>query len=446
MSAAERAIVQPVATSSCIWPQTASWNRGELVIGGIRAADAVAEYGSPVYLLDEEDFRARCRHWRRIAGSDAVHYASKAFLSPLLARWLDEEGIDLDVCSPGEFSIARLGAFPPGRMFLHGNNKLDPNVNSAISDGVGCIVLDSEGEVKRVGAAASQLQRLQPVMVRLATGHRGHTHDHLATAHYDQKFGIPIEGGLAQRAISLVLGQPNLKLIGLHVHIGSQLLDARDFASVAATVAGFAIAMDETYGIAVEVLDLGGGYAIPYRTGDPAPDHGLIVEQMRSTVKEHYRKHDKPVPRLAFEPGRAIIGPSMVALYRVGSVKQGWPERRYVNVDGGMSDNPRPALYGARYMVALASRDSPAPMVTSSVCGEHCEAGDVLVSDTQLPADVGSGDVLAIPVSGAYQRSMASNYNYVARPAVVAVKDGRTKVLIRRETIDDMSRLFAEGT
>lgn len=427
-----------------IWPASAQWTEAELSVGGMRASDAVAEYGSPVYLLDEVDFRARCRMWRRSAGSDAVHYAGKALLTPAIATWLAEEGVDLDVCSPGEFAVARRGGFPSERMFLHGNNKRDDDLKHVVTEGIGCIVLDSIGEIERVGVVAGELAFRQKVMLRLATGQRARTHQHLATAHYDQKFGIPIEDGLGLQAVSQILKQKSLTLIGLHVHIGSQVLDQTAFTEAAETLARFALEVSSACGIELDLLDMGGGYGVPYRDTDPSLDIAQLVDQIRSAVREIYDARNLKPPRLAFEPGRSIVGPSVVSLYRVGTVKQGWRDRTYVSVDGGMSDNPRPAMYGARYSVALASRISSAPPTAMSVCGEHCEAGDVLVPDALLPGDVRPGDILAIPVSGAYQRSMASNYNYVVRPAVVAVRDGVPSVLIRRETVDDLLHLFPE--
>src|ERR671937_1678273 len=363
--------------NASIWPASAQWN-GELRVGGVGASDAVAEYGSPVYLLDEADFRARCRMWRASAGTDAVHYAAKAFLTPAIAAWLAEEGVDLDVCSPGEFAVGRHGGFPAERMFLHGNLKRDDDLKYAITDGIGCIVLDSIGEIERVSAVARELARPQKVMVRLATGQRASTHQHLATAHYDQKFGIPVEDGLALEAVSHVLKQKSLDLLGLHVHIGSQVVDPTAFIQAAETLARFALDASSSCDIEMQLLDVGGGYGVPYRDGDPSLDIAQLVEAIRSAVHEIYGASNLRPPRLAFEPGRSIVGPSVVALYRVGTVKKGWHDRIYVSVDGGVSDNPRPAMYDASYTVALASRTSSAPPTAMSVCGEHCEAGDVV--------------------------------------------------------------------
>lgn len=252
----------------------------------MRASDAVAVYGSPVYLLDEVDFRARCRMWRRSAGSDTVHYAAKALLTPAIATWLAEEGVDLDVCSPGEFAVARRGGFPSERMFLHGNNKRDDDLKHVVTEGIGCIVLDSMGEIERVGAVVRELAFRQKVMLRLATGQRPNTHQHLATAHYDQKFGIPIEDGLGLEAVSQILKQKSLTLIGLHVHIGSQVLDQTAFTQAAETLARFALEVSSACGIELDLLDVGGGYGVRYRHGDPGLDVDLLVDQIRSTVRE----------------------------------------------------------------------------------------------------------------------------------------------------------------
>ncbi len=435
---------QGSSMDSVIWPSSTLRTNGELVVGGVPIHELMEVHGSPLYVLDEADFRSRCRYWLQLAGSDAVHYAAKAFLCPGVATWLAEEGMGLDVCSAGEFAVASTGHFPPGRVFLHGNNKRSADLALMMGAGVGCIVLDSLEEIDRVATVARELRRPQLVMLRVATGGRARTHEHLATAHYNQKFGIPIGDGLAMDAIRRILGNAQLRLEGLHVHVGSQVFDESDFVHAVRSLAAFALDVTQSHGVDLPTLDVGGGYAVPYRENERPIDLPYLIARLREAVARTFGSANV-APHLAFEPGRWIVGPAVVALYRVGTVKRGLEGRIYVSVDGGMSDNPRPSMYGAKYSVALASRSSDKPRRPMAICGEHCEAGDVLIPDAVLPEDIQSGDVLAIPVSGAYQRSQANNYNYVVRPAVISVREGKYKTLIRRESVEDLLRLFPEA-
>ncbi|MFI6532470.1 diaminopimelate decarboxylase [Nonomuraea sp. NPDC050547] len=406
-----------------VWPASATWAEGVLHLGGLAVTDLAREHGTPAYILDEADFRARAQAWRDALPGGDVHYGGKAFLCPEVVRWLDRLGLNLDVCTGGELAVAQAGGIPPERVVFHGNNKSEDELRRAVAWGVGCVVLDSFAELERLAAVAAGHGTVQPVMIRVTPGVDARTHKSIATGGEDSKFGFSLSAGDAERAVRLVRARPSLRLSGLHSHIGSQILQLDGFAEAARRMTAFARAMD------VDRLDLGGGLGIAYRPGDPRPPapSDLVTILQKETGGLH----------LSVEPGRSIAGPSTVALYTVGTIKGG-----YVSVDGGMSDNPRPAMYGSPYTAVLASRASSAPARGFTVVGKHCESGDVLVRDARLPGDLEPGDVLAVPASGAYQRSMASNYNHVPRPPVVAVRDGAARVVVRRETESDLLRLY----
>ncbi|GHE44825.1 diaminopimelate decarboxylase [Streptosporangium violaceochromogenes] len=417
------------------WPRTAAWIGGQLRIGGIGVRELAAEFGTPAYILDEEEFRARCARWRAALPDGEVHYGGKAFLCPAVVRWLREEGLCLDVCTGGELAVAVTGGMDPARVVFHGNNKSAAELRRAVAWGVGRVVVDSFAEIERLSAIACEAGVRQSVMVRVTPGVEAHTHEFIATGGDDSKFGFSLGAGSAAEAVRRVLASPWLELTGLHSHIGSQITDLAGFTLAARRMAGFLLEAEREHGVSIPTLDLGGGLGIVHRPGDPVPPHPAeVVAALREVVPARLR--------LAVEPGRSIAGPTAVALYEVGTVKEIPGLTTYVSVDGGMSDNPRPAMYGAAYTAALASRASQAPPREVTVVGKHCESGDVLVRDLPLPADVRPGDLLAIPASGAYQRSMASNYNHVTRPPVVAVRDGAARVIVRRETEEDLLRLY----
>ncbi|SET17869.1 diaminopimelate decarboxylase [Nonomuraea wenchangensis] len=402
-----------------IWPRTATWTSGELHLGGLSATELAQRHGTPAYLLDRADFEARCRAWLDALPDGDVHYGGKAFLCPEVVRWLADLGLSLDVCTGGELAVAMAGGMPPERVVFHGNNKSLDELRRAVEWGVGCIVVDSFTELERLTSLGAR----QRVMIRVTPGVDAATHKAIATGGEDSKFGFSLSNGDALRAVRAVRDTPGLELYGLHSHIGSQLFDTEGFALAARRMADFAGS------VGVTRLDLGGGLGVAYRPGDPEPP-------TPSDVVAALRKEVGGLD-LAVEPGRSIAGPTTVALYRVGTVKG-----TYVSVDGGMSDNPRPAMYGSPYTAALASRASDAPLERVDVVGKHCESGDHLVRDIPLPADLRPGDLLAVPVSGAYQRSMASNYNHVTRPPVIAVFEGTDRVIVRRETEEDLLRLY----
>ncbi len=441
------------ARDARVWPQTASVDdAGVMSIGGVDVRDLADRFGTPVFVLDEADFRARARLFRdsfdsafaEIGGAVDVYYAGKAFLCSAVARWVAEEGLRLDTCTGGELAVARKAGVPGPKLGLHGNNKSDVEIARAIEMGVGRIVLDSLAEVSRVAEAAADAGRRVPVMVRVTTGVHAGGHEYIATAHEDQKFGLSIADGGAMRAIEAVLARPELELLGIHTHIGSQIQDAAAFEASARKLLALRAKVAATTGHLMPEVDLGGGFGIAYTSADEAIDVPTVARALADVVDSVCGELGTPVPRISIEPGRAIAGPSTVTLYRVGVVKPvtvGDGEvrmRTYISVDGGMSDNLRPALYGAVYTARLANRVSTKVKVRSRIVGKHCESGDILVSDIELPADIAPGDLLAIPATGAYGRSMASNYNAVPRPAVVAVRDGRPRVIVRRETEQDL--------
>ncbi|MCK1797481.1 diaminopimelate decarboxylase [Streptomyces sp. XM4193] len=416
--------------------------RGVVTVGGRDVLSLAEEFGTPAYFLDEDDFRARCRAWRDAFGEEAdVFYAGKAFLSRAVVRWLTEEGLNLDVCSGGELATALSAGMPAERIALHGNNKSTHELERAIEAGVGRIVLDSFQEIARAAHIARRLGRRQPVQLRVTVGVEAHTHEFIATAHEDQKFGLPLAEGQAAEGVRRVLGLDSLELTGIHSHIGSQIFDTSGFEVAAHRVVGLLAQTRDEHGVELPEIDLGGGLGIAYTSADDPAEPSAIARSLAQIVDRECASAGLAVPRLSVEPGRAIVGPTAFTLYEVGTLKPLEGLRTYVSVDGGMSDNIRTALYDAEYSVALASRTSQAPPMLSRVVGKHCESGDIVVRDAFLPADLAPGDLLAVPATGAYCRSMASNYNHVPRPPVVAVRDGEARTIVRRETEEDLLRL-----
>ncbi len=425
-----------------LWSTTARKVDGVLEVGGVTLPDLVAEHGSPAYVLDEADFRARARAFRDAFAAYDVFYAGKAFLCTTVARWVDEEGLSLDVCTGGELAVAERAGFDPARIGFHGNNKTVPELRRALELGVGRIILDSFVEVDRLAQLAAETGATARVMVRVTAGVEAHTHEYIATAHEDQKFGFSITSGDALEAVRRVLAADGLELLGLHSHIGSQIFDSSGFEVAARRVLALQARISQELGVVPPEMDLGGGFGIAYTTQDDPTDPAQLATEMSKIVEHECRALDIPAPRLSIEPGRAIVGPSTCTVYEVGTVKEvaldGGARRTYVSVDGGMSDNIRTALYDADYSCTLASRPSAAPPTLARVVGRHCEAGDIVVKDEFLPADVAPGDLVAVPGTGAYCRSMASNYNHAPRPPVIAVRDGKTRVVVRRESVDDL--------
>ncbi len=436
------------ALTEGLWSSNAHRNAdGELEIAGRTAASIIDEVGSPVYVIDADDFRARARRWREAFDGWQVCYAGKSFLCTTVARWISEEGLGLDVCTGGELAVALRGGMDPARIGLHGNNKSDDELRAALEAGVGRIIVDSPQEITRLERLCAELGTVAEVMIRVTTGVEAHTHEYIATAHEDQKFGFSINGGAALVALVRSHHSPHLHLRGVHSHIGSQIFDTNGFEVAARRTLKLIAQFKEATGTELGELDLGGGFGIAYVKKDTPATPEELAAGLRSIVEHECRGFGLSVPAMSIEPGRAICGPPGTALYTVGTVKAveigGGQSRRYVSVDGGMSDNIRSALYAAEYSATLANRASAAGPVLSRVVGKHCEGGDILVRDEFLPDDVVPGDLLAIPAAGAYSRSMASNYNHVPRPPVVAVADGRLTTMLRRETLDDLLALDA---
>ena len=440
-----------------LWPSSAERSdTGAITIGGVSAPDLAAQFGTPLYVIDETDARTRARGIRtafqaeaaRVGTSCNVYYAGKAFLSIEVARWMADEGLSVDVCSGGELAVALAAGVDPAHIGLHGNNKSLAEIDRAVAVGVGVIVIDSAIEIERVAEAARRHGRIQDVRLRVNSGVHAHTHDFLATAHEDQKFGVRLDQGAEY--VAAIRSHDSLAFRGLHCHIGSQIFGSDGFAESAARLLELHARLLE--GGPVPELNLGGGFGIAYTTADdptPAPELAAVIVD---AVAAECLRLGIAVPGLAFEPGRSIIGTAGVTLYEVGTVKDvlvsipgegadAHPTdavRRYVSVDGGMSDNARPALYGSDYSVRLASRASAADPALVRVAGKHCESGDIVVYADYLPGDIEPGDLLAVPATGAYCWSLASNYNYLGRPAVVAVQNGEARVIVRRETELDL--------
>ncbi|MET9322259.1 diaminopimelate decarboxylase [Streptomyces sp. NPDC003038] len=436
MTVAELRELPTGAEDLSVWPaSTTRLPQGGIAVGGVSLTEIADRFDTPAYVLDEGEVRERCRTYRDAFPGADVLYAAKAFLSRAVVRWIDEEGLGLDVCSAGELELAVTAGFPPERIVLHGNAKSPRDIAAALRLGVGRIVIDSPSEIARLASAVGPRGH-QKVMVRVVPGISAGGHEKIRTGTDDQKFGLCVTDGSAQHAITRVLGQPQLELTGLHCHIGSQIAEVKPYVTAVRRMVGLMARVRDSHGVTLPELDMGGGHGIAYRPGEPALDLTALARRLRTELVESCAAAGIAVPRLAVEPGRALVGPAGVALYRVLTVKH-TGDRVFVAVDGGMSDNPRPALYGVRYAPRLIGRHSAAGPRTATVVGRHCEAGDVLAADVPLPADIRPGDLLAVPVAGAYQLSMASGYNLVGRPPVVAVHEGTARLLVRRETLED---------
>ncbi|MFK3620395.1 diaminopimelate decarboxylase [Corynebacterium hesseae] len=432
-----------------VWPRNAARDsNGVVSIGGVALTELAAEYGTPLYVFDEQDFRSRCRDMAQaFGGPDHVHYASKAFITKRIVRWVDEEGLCLDVASLNEAKLALAAGFPAERMTAHGNNKEDEYLQLCVDKGIGHVVLDNEEELSRLNSIAASAGRVQPVMIRVKPGVDAHTHEFIATAHEDQKFGISLSTGAAFNAAQKVLESANLKLVGLHCHVGSSVFNADGFKLAAERVLSLYKRIHCELGVALEELDLGGGFGIPYMEYEEALDVATLAKDLLDAVERTATELDITPPFVLVEPGRSLVGASAVTVYRVGTVKDvetgkaDLPMRRYLSVDGGMSDNIRPALYGSEYDVRVVNRRTQGEPVDSRIVGFHCESGDILVNERRFPSDITTGDLLAFATTGAYQYMMASRYNGALRPAVVSVRDGKAQLMLRRETVEDLLAL-----
>jgi diaminopimelate decarboxylase len=440
-----------MALEPTVWPRgTTRVAGGPVSFAGVDARELAETHGTPLMVMDEQDFRSRCREFAEaFDGAGNVHYASKAFLSGGVLRWLQEEGLGLDVCTGGELALALRAGFPAQRITLHGSNKSTAELRTAIEACVGVIVIDSFIEIARL-ASLLEPHAGEPisVMVRVTVGVEAHTHEFIATAHEDQKFGFSLATGDADEAVRRVLAAGSMRLVGLHSHIGSQIFDPAGFEVAAhrvVTMLARLVQVHPDLADTVTVLDLGGGMGIAYVAGDDPPAPSAMAESLSAIVERESAAAGMRVPRIVVEPGRAIVGPCGVTLYEVGTIKDvqldGGLVRKYVSIDGGMSDNIRTALYGSEYTVAMASRSSDEPPTLCRIVGKHCESGDIIVRDCYLPGDIAVGDLVAVATTGAYCYAMASSYNRLPRPAVVSVAGGRSEVMLRRETLDDLMNL-----
>jgi diaminopimelate decarboxylase len=422
---------------------------GSLSIAGCSAEKLVKEYGSPIFVLDQDDFFVRTKAWQAALdesfGTGKLYYAAKSFICVEVAKWLKELKVGLDVCTGGELAVALAADFPASDIEFHGNNKSVAEITTAIKNGVGTIVIDSFDELSRVAKIASDFKKVQKVYLRLTPGIDAHTHEFISTAHEDVKFGFSIASGDAQIAIEKCMAESSLNLAGIHCHIGSQIFEVSGFELAAQRLVAVLAAFRDKYSKELAELNIGGGYGIAYTKNESGISPAQVIPAIAQVIKSECAKAKLSVPKVSIEPGRAIVGPTTTTIYVVGTTKsvtlENGAKRRYISVDGGMSENIRPALYGATYSIFLANRDSAAKAINSRIVGKHCESGDILISEIDMPEDVKAGDLVAIPATGAYGRSMASNYNHMPRPSVIAVINGTAREILRRETEDDLLNL-----
>ena len=424
-----------------VFPDTAATNdAGRLTLGGCDAVDLAEQYGTPLYVLDEATLRSRCRQFAgafagRYPNSQAV-YASKAYINPALARIFAEEGLGLDVVSGGELAVAVAGDVPLDKVYFHGNNKTPAELEEAVSAGVGRVVVDSFHELDLLERICADAGKAQDILVRVSPGIDPHTHAYTTTGIIDSKFGFSIQTGDAERAILQAIAAPHLDLLGLHFHLGSPIFELEPYQAATDLVLRFAASLREQ-GLNLREFSPGGGFAIAYTRNDQPPAAADYAEAIVGSLTATCDELGMEQPSLVVEPGRSIIGPAGVALYRIGAIKEIPGIRTYVSVDGGMGDNIRPALYQASYEVLSANRPGAEADATVTIAGKYCESGDVLASDILLPGPA-AGDVIAIPAAGAYCPSMASNYNLNPRPPIVLVNNGESRLIRRRESYADM--------
>jgi diaminopimelate decarboxylase len=433
-----------------VWPKNFSRSSaGDVSIAGISVGQLAAEYGTPLMVIDKDDFLYRAKYVKsafdaaaeEIGTTAKVYYAGKSLLTTEVVKWVASCGLNLDVCSGGELALALAGGIEPNRIGLHGNNKSLYEIGRAVTAGVGAIVIDSEIEIERIASIAGAQDKIQGVRLRVNSGVHAYTHEYLATAREDQKFGIAISDVPA--LVEKIRSHSHLEFLGLHSHIGSQIFSVEGFVESVKRLLPLHKLLLESG--SVPELNLGGGFGINYTEADNAPDIAVFANQIAAEVVNQCDQLGVPVPVLCFEPGRVISGPSGVTLYNVGTIKDVQVStsdkvaaRKYVSIDGGMSDNPRPSLYSADYSAVLASRSTSSKPAISRVVGKHCESGDIVVRDCYLPGDIGPNDLLSVAATGAYCHSLASNYNYLPRPAMVSVQDGKAQLLMRAETEADM--------
>ncbi len=429
-------------TRLSLFPSTAKVNsQSHLVIGGCDTIELAAEFGTPLYVFDEFSLRSKCTEFKEEFGqryrNTTVFYAGKAFINKALAIILKDEGLGLDVVSAGELGIAQSVGFPLDKVYFHGNNKSAEEIRLALEGQVGCLVVDNFHELTMLGKIAREMNAQTNILLRLSPGIDPHTHQYITTGIVDTKFGFQLASG--EEAVAQAMRAPNLNLVGLHFHLGSLIFDTKPYQRAIELILSLAAKMKLKYSFELRELNIGGGFAIQYALDSPAPPVSAYAEAIASKIISQCQELELPLPRLTVEPGRAIAGPSGLALYRVGVVKDIPGIRCYVSVDGGMADNIRPALYGAKYEAVVANKTLEAEAKIVTIAGKFCESGDILVKDISLPP-VSAGDIIAIPDCGAYCLPMASNYNASFKPAIVMVRDGKARLIRRRETVDDLTR------
>ncbi len=423
------------------WSLTAARDgRGVVTVGGLAVDDLAAEHGTPLLVVDGDDLRARCRRFVAAFGDEAVIYASKAWCTTAVLQVVAEEGLLVDVASGGELATALAAGIDPARLVLHGNAKSAAELARALDVGVGRIVVDAFEELEVLDGLARARGVRAPVLLRITPGIDAHTHEYVRTGHDDAKFGFTLSLGIADAALERALACDGIRLLGVHAHVGSQVVDPEAFLANAEVLIDLVARWRDERGVLLEEVDLGGGMGVAYAAGDPEPDVTALGAAVRAAVAARTSAHDLPPLRVLVEPGRAIVGPSTLTLYRTVAVKDLPGLSRWVAVDGGMGDNIRPALYGAVHAVTLAGRAAGGDAGPVMLVGKHCESGDVLATGAPLPADVAAGDLIAVATTGAYTESMASNYNRLPRPAAVLVEDGAARLILRRETDEDLLR------
>lgn len=419
-------------------------DKGQLEIGGCNTVDLAARFGTPLYVMDEALIRQRCREYinafRESGLKFQVAYASKAFCVMAMCRIAEEEGMSLDVVSEGELYTALQAGFPAERIHFHGNNKTPAEIEMAIDANIGCFVVDNFIELHMLNAIAAEKKRKVNILLRITPGVEAHTHEYISTGQTDSKFGFDLGNGSAYRAVEEAVAQPNLELLGIHSHIGSQIFEVDGFKLAVEKMIGFATEVRSGLNVTFRVVNLGGGFGIRYTEEDTPLPLRDYVKAITDGIVTYFSSHNYPLPEIWIEPGRSIVGDAGTTLYTVGTVKEIPGVRKYVAVDGGMTDNPRPALYDSKYEAMLANRGKDANAETVSIAGKCCESGDMLIWDLELPK-VQNGDILAVSCTGAYNYAMASNYNRIRRPAVVFVKDGQADLVVKRESLDDLTDL-----
>ena len=434
-----------------VFSSNSAMQNGELVIAGIKATSLAKEFGTPLFVLDEADFLTRAKSWKEAlvknfdGNAGEVYYAAKSFVSVEVAKMVAESGIGIDVCTGGELAVALAAKFPADRIELHGNNKSVAEIEESIKVGVSRIVIDSLQEIERVQAIAAKAGKNQKVLIRLTPGVEAHTHEAISTAHEDVKFGLSIASGSAWKAIEAIESSANLSLQGFHCHIGSQIFNTEGYEIAIGRIVSLMAKFRDHFDRELSEFDIGGGFGIAYLPGEVTFNPNQALSKLAVVIKSECKANNLALPKISIEPGRAISGPTTTTIYEVGTTKHieldEGGTRHYISTDGGMSDNIRTGLYGAEYMAILANRTSNEVEIQSRIVGKHCETGDIIIRDLQFPSDVKPGDLIATPATGAYGRSMASNYNHVPKPAVVAVKDGKARLILRRESIKDLLAL-----